>query len=527
MPDHAKDNERSDVVESTSGPELSGQFDGPVAVEGGEAVDARGSKGMVYKPSGPVFVDSVIQFMDEKVFQHLGLEQRVGFVVLGVLILGVGIGLYFALRPQQPTQMAGDFRIAVAGFAEEGQSGRSELGMQLAQDIYVRLDENFTDMELDFKVTVWGPDQVGQIRGMRPDERADSAEQIAEVIGADVVIYGLVDKTTSLWEITPEFYVAVDNFYEAEEVVGQYEIGDPFDIIGGNDARTRIELNDTLSPRVEVLSRITVGLARYAFHHFDIALETFEAAEDTEGIEEETGIKQVLYLLMGNAAGKIKDFETAEEYYLQAQALDSDYARPYAGLGNVIYIRAVDAYTEDEIEIALGLLEEAENYYIQALQAPDQPPLSDIDSKAHFGFGRIYLLRAIISNGDMALAAQEFQWVIDQYDQTKSERLRERAAEAHKLLGLVYRLNNEDKLSIEEHKEAIALIKDVPQLRGKLGEYYAALGEVLSEAGRFSEAVSAYENAIKFAVSVEMKDVYQDKLHIIKSKEKESSYDLP
>ncbi len=36
------------------GPLLSGQFDGPVAVGGGEAVDLRGSQGALYKPSGPV-----------------------------------------------------------------------------------------------------------------------------------------------------------------------------------------------------------------------------------------------------------------------------------------------------------------------------------------------------------------------------------------------------------------------------------------------------------------------------------------
>jgi hypothetical protein len=43
-------NIRGDV----SGPVLSGQFNGPTAVGGGEAVDMRGSQGALYKPSGPV-----------------------------------------------------------------------------------------------------------------------------------------------------------------------------------------------------------------------------------------------------------------------------------------------------------------------------------------------------------------------------------------------------------------------------------------------------------------------------------------
>jgi len=37
-----------------SGPVLSGTFQGPVAVGGGEAVDMRGAQGAVYKPAGPV-----------------------------------------------------------------------------------------------------------------------------------------------------------------------------------------------------------------------------------------------------------------------------------------------------------------------------------------------------------------------------------------------------------------------------------------------------------------------------------------
>lgn len=41
-------------IAGNTGPTLSGQFDGPVVVGGGEAVDLRGSQGALYKPSGPV-----------------------------------------------------------------------------------------------------------------------------------------------------------------------------------------------------------------------------------------------------------------------------------------------------------------------------------------------------------------------------------------------------------------------------------------------------------------------------------------
>ncbi|MBN2389506.1 MAG: caspase family protein [Anaerolineae bacterium] len=45
---------QTNIAGNVTGPVLSGQFDGPVAVGGGEAVDMRGSQGAVHKPSGPV-----------------------------------------------------------------------------------------------------------------------------------------------------------------------------------------------------------------------------------------------------------------------------------------------------------------------------------------------------------------------------------------------------------------------------------------------------------------------------------------
>ena len=45
---------QTNIAGNVTGPVLSGNFDGPVAVGGGEAVDMRGSQGAVYKPTGPV-----------------------------------------------------------------------------------------------------------------------------------------------------------------------------------------------------------------------------------------------------------------------------------------------------------------------------------------------------------------------------------------------------------------------------------------------------------------------------------------
>jgi hypothetical protein len=45
---------QTNIAGDVDGPVFSGQFQGPVATDGGDAVDMRGAQGAVYKPSGPV-----------------------------------------------------------------------------------------------------------------------------------------------------------------------------------------------------------------------------------------------------------------------------------------------------------------------------------------------------------------------------------------------------------------------------------------------------------------------------------------
>lgn len=483
---------QTNIDGDVNGPVLSGVFNAPVILK---------------------------NFFSEKVFKRLGLEQRIGFVFLAVLTIGVGLGLYLALKPSHPTQMAGDFRIAVAGFAEveNGNLQKTDLGMKMGQDIYERLKQHFEPMDLDFVITVWGPDQVDRINGKDQGERATAAEQIAKDIGADIVVYGIVDTTRAMWQVTPEFYVAAKNFYEADEMIGQYGLGDPFSVVGNGGTATRIALNDQLSHRVEVLARITVGLARYSFHHFDRALETFKSVERVEGLTDEPGVQRVLYLLIGNAAGKNDELDLAEQYYTRSQVIDPEYARPYAGLGSVRYIQALDAFSEGITVTARTKSEEAIKYYHEALDAPFKPPLADIESKAHFGLGRTYLLRSIMHQSDMSEAAQELQWVIDDYERSLAERLRERAAAAHTSLGLIYRLSAEDELAIAEYKKAIELIENIPQLQDKLAKYYAALGDEYLEAGELVDAIDAYQHAIQLTNLPEVVENYEDRLEQVQS----------
>ena len=65
----------------------------------------------------------IIQFVDEKVFKRFGLEQRVGFVLVGLLIIGANFILYRALSPRSPDHMIGEFNVAIAEFIVVDEEG--------------------------------------------------------------------------------------------------------------------------------------------------------------------------------------------------------------------------------------------------------------------------------------------------------------------------------------------------------------------------------------------------------------------
>jgi len=413
----------------------------------------------------------IVQFVDERVLKRQSLEQRAGLALLGFLVLALGIGttyfLYRSLGPQSTGRMTGDFRIAVAGFVQNGQSDDPGIGAGLAQGLYLRLVQTYNEIDPGFTVTIWGPDQIGMIKGQNRDERADSAAQIAKKVGADVVVYGMIDIGDVICQVSPEFYVSIGNFYQAGEITGQHELGEPIIIAGRGNIADRIEVSSELTSRVQALSCITVGLAYYSIQDFSEALDSFRLAEDIEGWGDGEG-RQVLYLLIGNAAIKSDDFGTAEVYYRRSLELDPAYARGYLGLADLYYRRALQPFEEtmDPAETDLGLISLAIATYEQATRIARQPPLADISTKAHFGLGQSYFMRVYAGEErafDPAIA--EFKAVIEEYAGGSNPRVTELAAESHARLGLIYDLSGRPDLAVESYQTAALLLRDNPDRR--------------------------------------------------------------
>jgi len=384
---------------------------------------------------------------------------------ISFFVIILAVGGYFLWRELYPAKMTGDFRVAVADFAVIGNSNEASTGTELAEGVYQKLNESLLEISKDFTITIWSPDKVGKVEGDTPEGRALSAEKIAKRIGADVLVYGLIDMSEPVWKITPEFYIASDNFYEAEEITGQYQIGETFSLVGQENVARRIELSNKYEVRAQAISQITIGLAYFSLRDYQSALKSFQSAENIHGWDESQG-KEVLYLLAGNAAMKAKDFDTSITELEKSLSIDPDYGRPLITLGAVYYLQALEPFdkTKAPSDIDFDLLDKAIEKYNQAKNAKHQPALSDISTKVHFGLGQCFLMQSYAGiDTPLSNAVDEFQIVITDYGNGKNPRIREITAEAHARLGLVYDLSGYSSEAAQEYQLAADLLFDNPE----------------------------------------------------------------
>ncbi len=401
----------------------------------------------------------------EKTGQFPEKVPRSTWIILGVfLFIGLLFGSVASFAPAKedlPAYMTGDFRVAVAGFSSQGQVAKG-LGEAIAQNIKERLEENIKEAEIDFSIVVWGPELAGEVKGSDAAARSQSASTLAEKIQADIVLYGSVKDLGDELEITPEFYVSAKNFYQLEEITGQHNLGEPFNIQNYEDFRDRITANNTLSARAQALAQMVIGMSYLSLQDYPRALEILQSADGIQTWQDEEG-KQVLYLLMGTAAVREDDLLQAEQYFKKSLAIEPDYSRALLGLSNIYYRKALLPIenTDDPQTLDVNLIIEAINLLTRAVESPNQPPSSDIGAKYHFELGQNYFMMAYGGFiADFEPALNEFKIVISEYGEGANPRLKDRAAEAHARIGLIYALEGKLDFAVGEYQTALELTAD-------------------------------------------------------------------
>lgn len=424
-----------------------------------------------------------------------------------ILLIGSVLIIYQFVWPflAPPPRMRGIFNVAVAPFGritEGGRVDRSQETEDMAWAVHSTLDTAMGEIGAEYGIATMGPDGLPLIIGATQEEREKAAAQLAAQINADVIFYGTLDATGTLF--TPEFYLAPQNLLRAEEVAGAY----PFKLIENetdvaSNPFTERRMRQRIADRSATLARLVLGLGAFASGVYDEAEDFFNQAAADPNWERGAGL-ELLLLFQGNTAGKLGEFQAAEMFYRQALQLDGEYARARLGLAAVQLQRAKGSCTPETADV-VGL-QGALQMYELALAARNQPALADIGTKAHAGIGQAHLcLDEALGGGHARQAEQAFQSVIADYQPedggSPNERVRYLAAEAHANLGalsLPYQDETgvlaEDKYraALHHYKQAIDLSVD----RQLLPLYYRMAGFLHGRLGEYAEADHAYATAI-------------------------------
>jgi len=357
-----------------------------------------------------------------------------------------------------PGKMTGGFKIAVAEFGEldaQGNVQSSSFGSMLSHSVYDQLvgeyEEHYPDLLGDnaVSVQVWhdGLDRdeknvrFSVIHGKTTGERAKNAQELAERINADLVIYGNVT-VNDPEDLTLEFYYNSPTLRgEPDTVSGHHLLGRPIHLPLSYQKEPMLAiqwLNRPLGYRTRALFWVTVALTSDVLDERDQALAILQEAERQLQDWDESDGKEVLYYFIGRQAFGVREYDTAITAYNKAYELNPSYAYALQGLGAVYYDRAqlfflpVElppevaqcAPTEDRSkasptrEAALADIELAIDYLHQSIDVAPQAPWPPVKHIAEYTLGLAYRLKgqAYLQVDDYAKAAPLFTNAQQQFD---------------------------------------------------------------------------------------------------------------
>lgn len=318
-------------------------------------------------------------------------------VVVAVLALVAAVGL----RAVRPAPMTGAFNIAVAPFGSLnaiGRAGRSDEGTQLAQQVFSALGTELEQLAVQpaLQPALRGPDQL------EPLADDGEARELAEAINADIVIYGSISADGTVF--TPQIFVAGRQLADAEELAGAYPLGEPLTspvALSGNMV-VRERFGAELGRRARPIADFVAAVNYYTVKEFDRAAEAFRAAEAAWG---ELGHKELVYLYLGNTAGRLGGPEALAEAaraYEQAIVARPGYPRARVGLAEMTLLRAMGTCAPGSTDEA-GL-DRAAAELRDVLAGAAQAEEPDLALKANYTLGRALLCRAEVASyrGDAA-----------------------------------------------------------------------------------------------------------------------------
>ncbi len=449
----------------------------------------------------------------------------VALLTLAATVLGVYWGLRpFFEDPPAARAMTGDFNIAVASFGAADATGRvepSEAGEELAQSLADRLEVELEPFEESgFDLQVRPPTEMARLTGATPEERVREAEAQARKIKADLVVYGTIRPVGDTPAFVPELFLNEQKLPRAEELVGQHDLGSsiPTTHDFAQSVVARKELRERLLGRTNALTNLVLGLSYYSGDRLEDAARHFEAARVAPGWDDADG-KEVIYLFLGNVAGKLGDLDAAAAHFARALELEPEYARAESAPDRCCSRGLATDCAPGDVD-ATGL-DGALGRFQAATRATVQSPLADIGTKSAFGEGQVYLCLSQALVADRWADAQaNFERVIADYG-GKNPRLRDTAAEAYSNLGFIHLPFAADapdaparyRQALADYDRAI----DTTRLNDRRAFFHSMRGFILARLGDRNGAVAAYGEAIRLEPDETRRQEYEARRQAVDS----------
>lgn len=183
-----------------------------------------------------------------------------------------------------PQTMPGDFNVAIAEFVALDENGAidpsNNAGQQLASRVETQLLDVFAG---DESIAVWADGDALRQQfcaeiGMAGDNLAGVAlpQEIAELVKADVVVYGTLRPVSDRAELQLQFYVTPQFGLNSSNILGTYSFETAVPIFNITDPGS--EVDAILGAQTEALARMARGFSNEMLGRQEEALADFEQA---------------------------------------------------------------------------------------------------------------------------------------------------------------------------------------------------------------------------------------------------------
>jgi tetratricopeptide (TPR) repeat protein len=385
--------------------------------------------------------------------------------------------------------------------------------MRVAAGVADRLTTELVPLRRRLRVELRPPAQLRPISGTSPARRAEVAASLARQHGADILVYGTLVVDTVSTRLEPHVYLAGSARSDADEVLGDHELGDAVKTAGDPESNQLLprELAEGLAPRVRALAVLSVGITYYHLNRLAEADRYLTLAGQTTGWSDEQG-KELLHLFVGNVAARRgaelrrdgedtrarAQFARAIRAYQAALTVQPGYARALYGIAETRFLQLDLRCTRKDIR-RLGQVVAA---FAAAGPATYQPVGANLELKIDFGIGRTQVCLSLAGADHRTQATAHLSKVlaaVDPATRPQTPALTRLAAETHGQLGLLALAEPEGpdrparlQAAIAHYQRAIALSQAYPDLARV---YWTNLATVYEQLGDQAKADQARKQA--------------------------------